>query len=305
MSIQFGNPDGSCRVGNIDRIEREMTNAFAAPATAGLPVDQSANARIARVLALLVLLLFTSVEAQAFGAPAKTCTRVMLQGDVEAGKQWQAALGEGWVFRLQPINTPREHAGERYSGWDLIVDREQQGESGYPDALLLGTPPYGSLNEREVGTTFGMRAQDAIAWEPRHFHFLRSINEVKKARELYRQLMMQKPGLKSEVERSAEAKITTELLTLVTDPTHVSEGTFSIVDAKLVAGVGDPAAYAQQWAAHLARVPHTSAQNAGPASQLGALRWIRFTATLWLPGHWQLPARSGTALHADLATCAQ
>ena len=103
----------------------------------------------------------------ASGVPTQAvCEKLELLGEVHAAQEWKAAFGEGWVFRLIPI-----HPGNAgYSGWDLVVDREAG--AGFPDALLLATPPYRSINEREVGTTFGVRAQDAIGWNPRSFHFL-------------------------------------------------------------------------------------------------------------------------------------
>ena len=91
-------------------------------------------------------------------------------GEVSAGQEWKADFGQGWVFRLLPIDTSSWAGKAGYSGWDLVVDREQP--AGYPDALLVATPPYNSINEREVGTTFGLRAQDAIGWNPRSFRFL-------------------------------------------------------------------------------------------------------------------------------------
>ena len=57
-----------------------------------------------------------------------------------------------------------------YSGWDMVVDRIPP--AGFPDALYLATPPYNSINQREIGTTYGLRAQDAIGWNPRSFRFL-------------------------------------------------------------------------------------------------------------------------------------
>jgi len=100
----------------------------------------------------------------------RVCRKVELTGEVSAGQEWSAAVGEGWIFRVVPIAA----SGKGYTGWDLVMDRaggDRAVGGGYPDALLLATPPYGSLNEREIGTTFGMRAQDSIAWTPRRFRF--------------------------------------------------------------------------------------------------------------------------------------
>jgi hypothetical protein len=180
------------------------------------------------------------------------------------------------------------------------MDREK--DEAYPDALLLATPPYGSVNEREIGTTFGMRAQDAIAWEPRQFQFFTSVQRVAQARVLFREVMNGAGGVasanKNPVANSAEA-----LLTLISSDTEMGHGIFSIVDAKLVAGAGDPPAFARTWAAHLSQVPHTLEQASTQASAhaRGELRSIRFVTTLWLPGTWKLPSE----LRPEAANCAE
>ena len=112
--------------------------------------------------------LFLALAVPALAAPPRpaACTRVELTGKVNAGQEWKASLGEGWVLRVVPIAP----GSAGYTGWDLVVDRDPP--AGFPDALLLATPPYNSINEREVGTTYGLRAQDAIGWNPRSFRFL-------------------------------------------------------------------------------------------------------------------------------------
>lgn len=99
------------------------------------------------------------------------------------GVECASRLGEGWIVRILPI-APSQ-AG--YSVWDLVVDREQPAD--FPDALSLATMPYNSINEREIGTTFGLRAQDAIGWNPRSFKFLLNVTDFREARHLFRSLM--------------------------------------------------------------------------------------------------------------------
>jgi hypothetical protein len=164
--------------------------------------------------------------------------------EVKEGQEWSVAIGEGWIFRLVPI----QPSGRGYSGWDLVVNRVEDG--GYPDALLVGTPPYGSLNEREIGTTYGLRAQDAIAWNPRRFHFLTSAKSWQRARELFREVVSNPSG-------EGAGAATRELLGMVSDPSQSVRGQFSLLDARLIPGAGDPPAYARQWAANLSQVPHT------------------------------------------------
>ena len=261
-------------------------------------------------------------------AGGRICRKVVLRGEVAAGQEWRAPIGEGWVFRVLPIadspvrsiksatsggNMPK-NAG--YTGWDLVVDRENG--AGYPDALLLATPPYGSVNEREIGTTFGMRAQDAIAWEPRKFHFLTNFKTVEQARPLFEQLFTGAPmntggRLSSEANSKRNAAATRELLDLISNNPEMGYGKFSITDARLIAGVGDPPPFAQAWSAHLGQVPHTLEQafsqgtrsvGTGAAtahSKAGELRWIQFVATLWFPENWKAPPGSGS----EAANCAE
>jgi hypothetical protein len=112
-------------------------------------------------------------------AQTRSCQKVVLEGEVSVGQEWRAGFGEGWVFRVLPIEPGK--AG--YSGWYLVVDRERP--VGYPDALLVATPPYNSINEREVGNTFGLRAQDVVGWNPRSFRFLTAPDAFRESQRLF------------------------------------------------------------------------------------------------------------------------
>lgn len=244
---------------------------------------------------LLLMLLMPNVVAEGWAAApvlkGGECRKIVLTGEAVEGQQWRAAIGEGWEFRLVPIAA----SGKGYSGWDLVVDTAQDG--GYPDALLLGTPPYGSLNEREIGTTYGMRAQDAIAWTPRRFRFLTSAGELARSRAFFKIVTSGK-----EESAGAKAKAEGALLKIIEG---ASRGEFAVLGARLVAGSGDPPGFAEQWASHLQMVPHTLAQAVGPQSGIkssrGDLQWIRFSASLWLPGRWKIPV----SVYSKAAKCAQ
>src|SRR6202035_570027 len=139
-------------------------------------------ANFVRRCAGIVLLGFAAMPGSARAAAPVSCKKVVLAGEVNAGQTWQTALGQEWVFRILPV--PPGQAG--YSGWDLAVDREPP--AGYPDALLLATLPYNSINEREIGTTYGLRAQDAIGWNPRSFHFMIDAAAFREGRQVYLEL---------------------------------------------------------------------------------------------------------------------
>jgi hypothetical protein len=194
----------------------------------------------------------------------------VLHGEVSEGKDWSADLGQGWVFRVVPTAKPEDRKAGRFSGWDLVVDRA--GEE-YPDALLLATPPYGSLNEREIGTTFGLRAQDALGWEPRRFHFFTSAADLSRGRSLFGAVM------------GGDAAASRDLLGMVE---RASAGEFLVTEAKLKLGQGDAPAYGKDWALNLAQVKHQVVQS-GEDSKSGTLVWIRFSVTLWLPSGWVAP----------------
>lgn len=227
------------------------------------------------------------VSAEGFAGPAaqRVCTRIELTGEVNAGQAWSAEIGEGWVFRVVPI----PDSGKRYTGWDLVMDRLQGG--GYPDALLLATPPYGSVNEREIGTTFGMRAQDAIAWEPRRFQFLTSTRDLTQAKMEYSTLF-------SGADAAARSEASSQLMRRMEG---ASTGRFEVLDARLTEGVADPPPFAQEWAAHLSRVPHTLVPPSGTPSPRGELLWVRFSVLLWLPRQWRPPLH----MQAQAVKCAQ
>jgi hypothetical protein len=220
---------------------------------------------------------------------------------VNAGQEWRAAFGQGWIFRVLPI----EPGNAGYSGWDLVVDRAQP--AGFPDALLMATPPYSSINEREVGTTFGLRAQDAIGWNPRSFRFLTNPDVFRESQKLYLALsrggrvMLAAPGVagrKPPLGQTADAEAVTRRLMEL--ERQSSAGELRILDAHLVPGLSDAASYAESWALASKRTPHSFEPAAqGKSTPLGEFRWMRFSITLWLPASWA----STPTVHAARAAC--
>lgn len=222
-------------------------------------------------------------------ATTSSCKRLVLNGEANAGQEWSEPVGDGWRFRLVPI--PPLQAG--YSGWDLVVDRMQP--AGFPDALYLATPPYNSINEREVGTTYGLRAQDAIGWNPRSFRFLADPGAFVEAQQVYRQDLLS-PNTASS---SASAAASQRLLKLADG---ASQGQFRILDAHISPGIADPAPFAQSWARLSSRTPHEiDAAAPGKQAAAGSLNWMRFQIVLWLPANWKLPAGA----HATAAGCGE
>ncbi len=207
----------------------------------------------------------------AFGTGAASCAKVELTGEVNQGQEWKAEFGEGWVVRLVPI------AGS--TGWDVVVDRAAG--AGFPDALLVATPPYESINEREVGTTYGLRAQDAIGWNPRSFRFLTNADALVKGQKLYAELHG------NDVTRAGASQ---GLMALMRQS---SAGQLRILNARIVPGMADAAPYAERWAMQSSKTPHTVADRMGQGSGRGEIEWMRFSITLWLPAGWKTPKGSG------------
>lgn len=220
-----------------------------------------------------------------------TCKQIVMTGEVNAGQEWKASIGQGWVFRVMPIDPAKTPTGQPdLSGWDLVVDRAQG--AGFPDALLLATPPYDSINEREIGTTFGLRSQDAIGWNPRSFRFLVSPQALLESQKLFL-LLHRKPS---------DPSYASALHRMMELTSRSSAGQFRIVDARLTPGIADAAPFAENWALRSALTPHTVQPTSGAlATPLGSLNWIRFTITLRLPGMWTTPNQ----FHAVPAACSE
>ena len=223
----------------------------------------------------------------------RICRRVHFTGEIAQGQESKLALGQGWIFRLVPIGTGNSALQGSVSGWDLAVSPER--DLNYPDALLIATPPYASLNQREIGTTFGLRAQDAIAWQPRRFHFLISENDLHRARTLF--YVVAATPAEGASGRVAQSEATAELLKIIGDPTRTAVGELAITDAQLTPGIADPPSFARQWAARFSTLPHTLIP--GPPDPQGRLHQLRFAVTVWLPEPW----RTSKQTESERANC--
>lgn len=238
----------------------------------------------------------------AAGAKARTpqsCEKIVLTGEVSAGHEWKAAFGEGWIFRVVPI--PDDRTAPGVGGWDLVVDRGRP--AGYPDALLLASPPYHIINEREIATTFGLRAQDALGWNPRKFRFMTSRQAFREAHRLFLQLDRSgafSPRPAGDKDGRKEKALKRKMQRFLTLSKESSPGEFRILDARLTPGEGMVKPYAVNWAQQSASTPHTDAPPpGGQPTSLGDLQWMGFSVTLWVPQGWKTPSE----LHAEQASC--
>jgi len=255
----------------------------------------TASGTLRRTLIWLALAIVAAAPLANNAAPPKspTCQRVTLTGEVQSGQEWHSSFGQGWIFRVVPVQPGKGG----YSGWDLVVDREEG--AGYPDALLVATPPYYSISEREVATTFKLRAQDAIGWNPRSFHFLTDPAALHESQKLFRNLGP--PRIWTEKsEPDSRQQSATQALQQINQKS--SPGEFRILNARLTPGTADAAPFAQRWAIQSSRTPHKIVPLSGASSTaLGELQWMRFSINLWLPRAWKLPK----GLQAAPAACSQ
>ena len=249
--------------------------------------------QITAAIACLAFIEIASTVSLAAAAPPAACTKIMLTGEADSTHEWSQPFGQGWSFRVLPIQAGKTG----YTGWDLVVDRDRP--AGFPDALLVATPPYYSISEREVATTFGLRAQDAIGWNPRSFHFLTDPDALREGQKQFRALGGTKIWTEKPEPSSREQAAEQRLLEI---NRKSSPGQFRILNARLTPGIADAAPFAQKWALQSSRTPHTIAPSAtGQATPLGELDWIRFSITLWLPKNWRAPSD----LKATPASCPQ
>ena len=248
---------------------------------------------VAPALAIVAICAASGIgrgDAAEIPAPL-TCEKIVLNGEVSAGHEWKMAFGEGWAFRAVPI--PKDKTAAGVGGWDLVVDRDEP--AGFPDAVLVATPPYNLINPREVGTTYGLRAQDAVGWNPRHFRFMTNRSAFRQAQRLYLSLdRYGELGGKAKVTAGDRKKKSLEraMARFLKLAKESSPGEFDIEEAHLTPGIGTVKPYAANWALQSAKTPHTvEPLPDGTPPELGRLGWIRFSVTLWVPGSWRTPEK--------------
>ena len=222
-----------------------------------------------RVWAITILPLLGGLAAGATAAaqpPARSaspaCRLATIEGQLEAGKTWRRPIGNGLAVWFEPIA----------AGWILRVI-PAAGPLGDHDYAELATPPYRSVTPLSISTDFSFRAQDAVGWNPRRFHFATSSEEFSKLLDVYQRYTQAgaSPPAPLEVELSG-------------DISEASEGTLTILDARLVPGMADQWRMAGAVASHFATTAHTLVNPVdGKPSALGKLLWLSFRLEFELP----------------------
>jgi hypothetical protein len=184
----------------------------------------------------------------------KGCPSVTFEGEVQAGKSFHHGLGAQQSFLLESIA----------SGWIARV-LPASGARGAHDFAELATPPYRSPNPLLVSTDFSFRAQDAIAWNPREFHFFTTAEQMAVASKAYDATL-------KEPNRPAAGAALFPLLA------EACTATLQIVDARIAGGSADQSLMAATVAQHFSQTAHT-VDTTAPASKLGTVLWMRFRVT--------------------------
>jgi hypothetical protein len=208
----------------------------------------------------LVALAACTIASLGQSATGKgACKRAAIEGEVSAGQYFERHLGNGLEVMLEPIA----------SGWIVRVLPYAQ-PRGPHDYAELATLPYQSVSPLLLSTDFSFRAQDAIAWNPRRFHFAPSA-------EAFRQLSVAYQRYNDTPSPAAEAK-------LVELTARTPEASLQLLDAKIVPGAANQAQMAAPVATHLASTPHSVEQSADrKPSPLGKIAWLRFRVEFDLP----------------------
>jgi hypothetical protein len=207
----------------------------------------------------VILGLLAAISGEIGWAAPAACTRAVVEGEVRSGQGFEKTIGSGLEVMLQPLA----------SGWILRVL-----PAGMPrpehDYAELATPPYQSVSPLLISTDFSFRAQDAMAWNPRHFRFAADQHTFARMSEAY-----------SEYRRAPMGAAQGRLAELVG---RAPEGLLQILDAHFVPGTGDQARAAGAVASHFSTTAHSLEKPAdGKGTPLGKLTWIRFRINLELP----------------------
>lgn len=145
------------------------------------------------------------------GKPA--CRDTTITGRVAHGQVFEAEIGGGLLFRLDP-NVPHPRNPQ---GWRIGVTPVQDRDADY---LRVVTPPYRFSNRRYVDTGYGHTAEEALAWTPRTFRFVGNRRDFELARESLEVLLWSGEHTEDEIARARAVR----------DSLRTYEGEFTIVD---------------------------------------------------------------------------
>ena len=192
-------------------------------------------------------------------AAPSPCRQATFEGELNAGQPYYQPLGNGLRLFFQPI----------HSGWITRV-LPVAGPAPAHDYAELATPPYQSVTPLSLSTDFSFRAQDAVGWNPRRFHFATSPAAFQPLQSAY-QAYLKSPSPQAQAALGAQIARSTE-------------ATLTILDARLTPGTADQWMVAAGVASHFLTTAHTLvAPPDGVSTPLGRLLWLRFRITFNVP----------------------
>lgn len=179
---------------------------------------------------------------------APKCPAVTFVADVAQGQAYVHPLNDALDFKLEAVP----------AGWIVRV-LPHRGQRPLHDAAELANPPYGSPTPILISTDFAMRAQDAIAWNPRTFHFFTRQADVAIAETAYQ------ATLRDPVHPAAGAALFPLLA-------GAAEAKLTILDADIAGGTANQTPAAATVATHFAQTAHTVSATGKPTALGGLLR---------------------------------
>ena len=207
-------------------------------------------------LCLFIAISIVCVSANAAEKAKAVCRQAVLEGEVSAGQGFDRVFATGLRFYLEPL----------HSGWIVrVLDADAPREAH--DYAEVATPPYQSVSPLLISTDWAFRAQDAVAWNPRHFRYAAD-------RDSFRRLKLLQAGALAG--SSGDMSGLSELV--VMQP----EASLDLLDATFAPGVANQAKMASAVALRLENTPH-SVDTAAAPSQLGRLESVRFRVRFDLP----------------------
>lgn len=208
-----------------------------------------------RVVACLLCLTWFATSISA----ATTCAPTTFEGEVRAGEAFQHPISPTLDFKLEAVP----------NGWIIRVLPHGSSTSRFhdpQDLAELANPPYRSPTPILLSTGYSFRAQDAIAWNPRTFHFFTTAAQRRIAEEAY-QATLRDPN-----HPSAGAALYTVL-------PQAHEAEFRILDAEIAGGTANQSPAAAAVASHFAQTAHRVRADLPPTA-LGQILQLRFRVTV-------------------------
>lgn len=194
------------------------------------------------------------------------CLRAVLEGEVRSGQEFRRGFGGGLDLVIEPIA----------SGWVVRV-LPARGQRPAVDYAGIATPPYRSVSPLLVSTDFSFRAQDAVGWNPRRFRYAADTRAFGAMEVVYQRLTGGgRAGAQGGSPHDEEV--------LAGLASGQPGGVLEILDAGLTPGTADQTRAAGLVASHFGTTAHRLEQpEAGRATALGRIGWMRFRVRLELP----------------------